>query len=100
MSDARLAEPAETVISAGIARKTCIRAVYNRVNVVLAPHSLFEKHDELYLRAVTIEHGDRKPREMKLGTFKLSGLTEVERTKRLFSASTLFAGLLEDEVRA
>ena len=40
---------------------------------------------------MTIEHDRRKPREPKLGTFKLLGLGEVELTARLFSARTLFA---------
>jgi len=94
------ASTVEEVISRGIARKTCIKAVYNRVQVVLAPHSLFDRHGELYLRAVTVEHGDRKPRETRLGTFKLSGLGSVEPTKRLFSATALFAGLLDEQVKA
>lgn len=83
-------EEPETVISHAIAKKLCIAAVYNRVAVTLAPHSLFTRHDELYLRAVTVEHDGRKPREAKLGTFKLAGLSEVKPTKKLFSPRSLF----------
>lgn len=80
----------EIVITQAIAKKVCIAAVYNRVAVTLAPHSLFTRHDELYLRGVTVEHDGRKPREAKLGTFKLAGLTEVKATRKLFFARSLF----------
>ncbi len=87
-----IAEEPETVITHAIAKKVCIAAVYNRVAVTLAPQSLFARHDELYLRAVTLEHDGRKPRETKLGTFKLAGLSEVKATKKLFSPRSLFPG--------
>lgn len=82
----------EAVIDQAIAKKFCIAAIYNKVAVTLAPHSLFTKHDELYLRAVTVEHDGRKPRETKLGTFKLAGLSEVNPTRKLFSPRSLFPG--------
>ena len=59
-----------------IARRRCLHAVYNRAPVRLAPHILYTRHDELYVDAVTVERDGRKPREIKLGTFKLSGLHE------------------------
>ncbi len=85
----------EAVITYAIAKKVCIAAIYNKVAVTLAPHSLFTRHDELYLRGVTVEHDGRKPREAKLGTFKLAGLTEVKATRKLFSARSLFPDELE-----
>lgn len=86
----------EAVIRKAMDRSTCIRATYNRVETVLAPHELLEKNEELFLRAVTLEHGGRNPRESRLGTFKLSGLTKVDGTNKLFSPGAVFAGLLED----
>ena len=59
-----------------IARRRCLRAVYNRAAVRLAPHILYTRHDELFVDAVTLEHDGRRPRETRLGTFKLAGLRE------------------------
>ena len=67
-----------------IARKRCVSAIYNKRQVVLAPHQLFERHGDLFVRAVTVEIDAQKPREAKLGTFKLSGLREVAATRKLF----------------
>ena len=81
------ADPRAAILEQAAAKKVCVTAVYNRGAVTLAPHSLFERHGELYLRAVRLEFDGRKPREPKLGTFKLSGLSEVAPTRRLFSRS-------------
>ena len=78
---------AAPIIDQAIRRRVCIQAVYNKTPVVLAPHSLFTKKDAHFLRAVTVEHGGRKPREPKLGQFKLDGLTEVQPTRKLFLKS-------------
>lgn len=61
-----------------IALKKCIVATYNRTRVKLAPHVLYTRHDELFIDAVTVERNGAPPRELKLGTFKLAGLTELE----------------------
>ena len=37
-----------------IALRKCIRATYNRMTVILAPHILFTRHDELFIDAVTL----------------------------------------------
>ena len=83
----------EDIIRQAIAKKTCITATYNKGQATLAPHSLFARHGELYLRAVTVDYDGRKPREPKLGTFKLAGLGDVAATRKLFSARAVFAGL-------
>src|SRR5580765_765468 len=59
-----------------IARGRCLQAVYNRMAVRLAPPILYTRHDELYVDAVTVERDGRKPRETKIGTFKLDGLRD------------------------
>ena len=64
------------IVLEAIARRRCLKAVYNRAAVRLAPHILYTRHDELFVDAVTLEHDGRKPRETRLGTFKLAGLRE------------------------
>jgi hypothetical protein len=76
---------AEPVIDQAMRKRVCIQGIYNKTLVVLAPHSFFTQNDAAFLRAVTVEHGGRKPREPKLGKFKLDGLTDVQQTKKLFS---------------
>ncbi len=78
------------IILEAIARGTCIDAVYNRMKVRLAPHILYTRHDELYLDAVTVERDGQKPREVKLGTFKLVGLREVALANQPFQRQPVF----------
>ena len=81
------------LLAHAIKRKVCITATYNRGAATLAPHSLFERHGDLFLRAVTVDYDGRKPKEPKLGTFKLSGLNDLAVTRKLFSPKAAFAGL-------
>jgi hypothetical protein len=67
-----------------IARKRCVGGTYNKREMILAPHQMFERHGDLFVRAVTVEIDGQKPREAKLGTFKLSGLKDVAITRKLF----------------
>jgi hypothetical protein len=67
---------AEHIITEAITRQRRIIAVYNKGCVLLAPHILYKRHDELYVDAVTIERDGAAPRETKLGTFKLDGLID------------------------
>ena len=80
------AEAAAEIFREAIARKRCVQAVYNKRGMILAPHQLFERHGDLFVRAVTVEIDGQKPREAKLGTFKLSGLRELAITRKLFRA--------------
>jgi len=64
------------IVLEAIARRRCLEAVYNRMAVRLAPHILYTRHDELFVDAVTVERDGRRPREIKLGTFKLDGLRD------------------------
>ncbi len=82
--------PIVAILEQAIAKRVCLQAVYNKTEVVLAPHSLFTRHEAAYLKAVTVEHGGRKPREPKLGSFKVDGLTRVGLTRKLFSAKSIF----------
>jgi hypothetical protein len=73
-----------------IALKKCVSARYNKLAVILAPHILYTKHGELHIDAVTIEREGLPPREAKVGTFKLTGLSEVELTERAFAPDPVF----------
>lgn len=77
------APPSKLLIEA-IARRLCVDASYNRTQVRLAPHVAYTRHGDLFVDAVTIEREGKKPKEIKLGTFKLAGLVDLRLTRRLF----------------
>jgi hypothetical protein len=58
----------------GIVQRRCVEAIYNRMRMRLAPHILYTKHDDLFVDAVVLERDGKVPAELKLGTFKLTGL--------------------------
>ena len=79
------------IILESIARLRCVTATYNRGIVVLAPHILYTRHDELYLDATTISRDGNPPRETKIGTFKLDGLGDLTLVdEQEFEAHPLF----------
>lgn len=86
--------PVPTILEA-IVRRLCLSAVYNRGVVTLAPHILYTKHDELHVDAVAIERDGKPPREIKLGTYRLSGLGELQVMDRPFVPVEQFAPLEE-----
>src|SRR3546814_12356603 len=67
-----------------IATRKCVETVYNRMAVKLAPHILYTRHDELFIDAVTIEREGKPPREIKIGTFNLAGLSQLALTNQEF----------------
>ncbi|WP_414901774.1 hypothetical protein ACMT1E_01445 [Sphingomonas flavalba] len=73
-----------------IALRKCIMATYNRTAFKLAPHILYTRHDDLFVDAVTVERDGRPPREIKLGAFKLAGLSELALTSQTFETEALF----------
>jgi hypothetical protein len=85
---------ANQILFQGIALCKCVTAVYNKMAVTLAPHILYTRHGELYLDAVTVERDGNLPRELKLGSFKVTGLTEVQISERDFEP---MMGLYEPE---
>jgi hypothetical protein len=78
--------PAEQIVCHAIEHQLCLRATYNRGLVILAPHILYTKHGDHFLDAVVIERDGMKPAEVKLGTFRLSGLRGVVPTTETFSS--------------
>ena len=83
-------DPATPVFLEAIVKQQTIAATYNRVQVTLAPHVLYTKHGHLHVDAVTLERDGKPPKEIKLGVFKLSGLSAVRVTPRRFQPSPLF----------
>jgi hypothetical protein len=81
---------ANRIVLEAIARRRCLHATYNRAAVRLAPHILYTRHDELFVDAVTLEHDGRRPRETRLGTFKLAGLREPRVADQAFGLEPAF----------
>ena len=73
-----------------IARRKCIAATYNRQSFMLAPHILYTRHDEMFIDAVTIKRDGQPPREVKIGSFKLAGLTDVSIESAEFAPVPIF----------
>ncbi|WP_296677103.1 hypothetical protein [Novosphingobium sp.] len=77
-----------------IARRVLIRADYNGAQMLLAPHQLFERHDELYVGALNMGKAWRSDDERRLGFFKLKGLGNVSLTEDGFEPLDLEAAAL------
>ena len=82
-------QPSKILLEA-IALRKCVAARYNRMAVRLAPHILYTRHDELFVDAVTVERDGQPPREIKLGSFKLAGLTQLELAPQSFQPVRIF----------
>ena len=81
---------ANRIVLEAVALGRCIEAVYNGGKVLLAPHILYTRHDELYVDAVTIARDGVPPREVKIGAFKLTGLRDLALTDRGFDREAAF----------
>jgi hypothetical protein len=83
-------DPVTPVLLEAIVKRLAVAAVYNRTEVMLAPHVLYTRHGDLHVDAVTLEREGRPPREVKLGTYRLTGLSGVRLTPRRFEPNPLF----------
>ena len=81
---------ANQIILEAIAHKKCIRVTYNRVEMLLAPHILYTKNDAYYLDAVAMERSGAAVRDKKIGSYHLSGLSDVALADRYFQPESLF----------
>jgi hypothetical protein len=81
---------ANKLLLEAIALKKCVTATYNNVQMTLAPHILYSKHDALFIDAVAIERNGLPPKEKKLGAFHLAGLKDLELAERHFVPDPLF----------
>jgi hypothetical protein len=87
-SDTNL-NPQRLVIEA-IALKRAITAEYNGTEMLLAPHLLFSRHDDLFLSALNLRKTWRSEEEMRLGAFKLDGLSNIALTDDTFESLSGF----------
>jgi hypothetical protein len=78
-----------------VVRRKCVSATYNRTRMILAPHILYTRHDQVYVDAVVVSKEGFLPREEKVGVFKLDGLKELTLLERDFVPSALFDPALE-----
>lgn len=81
---------ASRLVLEAIATRKCLEGVYNRQAVRLAPHILYTKHDELYVDAVTLERDGQPPRELKVGSFKLTGIHDPKIGEHSFEPQPVF----------
>jgi hypothetical protein len=80
---ADLTDANRVVVFEAIARRMCVDAVYNRMMMRLSPHILYTRHDDL-------SRDGQPPRELKIGTFKLSGLRDMVVTEVPFVPQRIF----------
>ena len=98
LSLSRVVAPAEgpaltgdaQIIAQAVRRKLAITAVYNRTSMVIAPHILYTKHDDLFIDGVVTLRDGKVPAELKLGTFKLAGLNTVSLTVDSFTVQPFY----------
>lgn len=81
------------LIQSAIQRRRCVRAMYNRGEVVLAPYLLYTRHDEPHLAAALVSRDGQAPKVPKVGVYRLSGLSDLQPTSRLFTPN---AGLMDE----
>lgn len=72
-----MTEPRLKVMEA-ITRKQAVSARYNGDTIKLAPHMVFERHGDLFVSALNMSKEWRSADEMRLGQFKLAGLSAAE----------------------
>ena len=86
LNDEQLAE-----LNAAIRDHRFVTVEYNRGVSTLAPYGTLTKRGELYLSAVTIVRDGVRPGRLKLGTFKVAGLSALQATPVPFSPAGLYA---------
>ena len=77
-------------VRSAIEQKVLLSVRYNQGISIIAPYATFLKHGETYLRGVTVARDGREPSRLKLGVFKLSGLSDLHVLPVPFSPSGLY----------
>lgn len=78
------------MILQAIALRKCLKVTYNRVEMKLAPHILYTRHDDMHVDAVALEKAGLPPKEKKLGTFKVIGLNDMALSDEGFDVEPFF----------
>lgn len=73
-----------------IALRRCLTARYNKLSLVLAPHVLYKRNDSFFIDAITITRDGEEPREPKVGSYNLAGLSELDVLENGFEIHPLF----------
>lgn len=73
-----------------IALRRCLTARYNKLSLVLAPHVLYKRNDSFFIDAITITRDGEEPREPKVGSYNLAGLSELDVLESAFEVHPLF----------
>lgn len=81
---------ANRTILEAIATKRCITASYNGTAFLLAPHILYTRIDLVYLDAVPLTKNGALPREVKMATFKVDGMSDIALAEDAFDISPLY----------
>ncbi len=82
--------PVPPVFREAVARRMCVAAVYNKLSVEMAPHAVYLRHGDIFIDGVVVEREGKAPVELKLGTFKATGLSGLTLTARRFDPQSLF----------
>lgn len=81
-------------LMAAIALKQAVEACYNGKELRLAPHLLFERRGDSFLRALNMRKTWRSDEQPRLGQFKLAGLIDVQLTGEPFEPLPAYDALL------
>jgi len=73
-----------------IALRRCLGACYNKLTLVLAPHVLYRRNDSYFIDAITLTRDGQEPREPKVGSYNLAGLSQLEVLEAPFDVHPLF----------
>ena len=73
-----------------IALRQHLGARYNKLELVLAPHVLYKRNDSYFIDAITILRDGAEPREPKIGSYNLAGLSELTVLDEKFEVHPLF----------
>ena len=73
-----------------IALRRCLTARYNKLELVLAPHVLYKRNDSYFIDAITISREGAEPKEPKVGSYNLAGLSELGVLETGFDVHPLF----------
>lgn len=73
-----------------IALRRCLGAQYNKLALVLAPHVLYRRNDSFFIDAITLTRDGAEPREPKVGSYNLAGLSELLVLPESFDIHPLF----------
>ncbi len=73
-----------------IALRQQLTARYNKLALVLAPHVLYKRNDSYFIDAITLLRDGTPPREPKVGSYNLAGLSEIDVLEDTFQVHPLF----------